>query len=339
MLLRRARSTAGRASVLALIVASLLVLVSIAGAPGAAAAPSNLIANPGAESGQGASESGQVFAPPDWTVTGEFTAVQYGASGGFPTYEPEGEVSRSLDGGVNFFAGGNSEVSTATQTVDVAASASAIDAGAETASLSGDLGGYSGQGDNMVVTASYLSEAGARLGSLSIGPVGEAEREGHTTLLPRSTSGAVPAGTRSIQVLMTSTRLEGEYDDGYADNLSLTLEGPQATPQAHPQAFGPSGIVQAPSSAVCLSRRSFTIHIRKLAGLVYRKVSVQLDGHQLEVTKGASISALVNLRGQPRGTYVVKITVLTSTGAKITGTRTYHTCRAHPTHPHQAPKL
>ena len=338
MLLPRSRSSASRAPLLALIVACLFVLVSLAGAAAAAAAAapsSNLIANPGAESGQGASESASVFAPPDWTVTGEFTAVQYGASGGFPTYEPEGEVSRSLAGGLNFFAGGNSELSTAAQTVDVAASASAIDAGTETATLSGDLGGYASQGDNMVVTASYSSGAGATLGSLSIGPVGEAEREGHTTLLPRSTSGAVPAGTRSIQVLMTSTRLEGEYDDGYADNLSLTLEGPQARPQA----FGPSGIVQAPSNAVCLSRRSFTIHIRQLASVVYRKVSVQLDGHPLSVTKGASISAAVNLRGQPRGTYVVRITVLTSTGAKITGTRTYHTCRAHPTHPHRAPKL
>jgi hypothetical protein len=164
--------------------------------------------------------------PPDWTTTGDFTVVQYGVAG-FPTQA----VGASIDGGANFFAGGNSAVSTATQAVDVSGFAGAIDAGTEAVTLSGDLGGYDSQDDNMVVTATYLSAAGSPLASLTIGPVTAADRDDQTTLLQRSATGPVPAGTRSIQVVMTSTRFEGEYDDGYGDNMSLTL-GPTSPPSA-----------------------------------------------------------------------------------------------------------
>ncbi len=36
----------------------------------------------------------------------------------------------------------------------------------------------------------------------------------------------------------------------------------------------------------------------------------------------------VDLRGFPKGTFVVRITALTATGKTIKGTRTYRTCRA-----------
>jgi hypothetical protein len=321
------------------ILAPLAALALAAGmaSPTFGAAAPNLLQNPDAEASPGAPDSSTILPPVGWAVTGEFTAIHYGASGGFPTYAPEGEVPTSLGGGMSFFGGGNAEVSTATQTVSVAASASAIDAGTQTATLSGDLGGFSSQSDSSVVTATYLSATGTALGSLSIGPVTPAEREDHTTLLPRSASGLTPVGTRSIQVLMTSTRVEGAYNDGYADNLSLTLGAP--APAAGPQLFGPAGIVTAPSSKACVSHRAFAIHVRQLAGLTYKSVTVDLNGHRLSVTRGARITAPINLRGLPRGTYVVKITVLTSTGAKIIGTRTYHTCRAHHTTPHARPKL
>jgi hypothetical protein len=318
--------------------ASLAALAALAAAPGSAVAATgaNLLQNPGAESSAGATDGSIILPPVDWTVTGELTAIQYGASGGFPAYAPEGEVPKSLEGGVNFFAGGDAEVSTATQTVGVGASAAAIDAGTQTATLSGDLGGYSSQSDSAVITATYLSATGGALGSLTIGPITAAERDDHTTLLPKATSGLVPSGTRSIQVTMTSTRVEGEYNDGYADNLSLTLGA--AAPPASPQAFGSAGVVSAPSNKVCLSHRAFTIHVRQLAGLTYKSVTVELNGHKLSVTRGAKITAPINLRGLPKGAYTIRITVLTTTGKKITGTRTYHTCRPHRA-THGQPKL
>jgi hypothetical protein len=53
-----------------------------------------------------------------------------------------------------------------------------------------------------------------------------ADRNGATALLPRSATGAVPAGTRTIGVRLDMVRVQGSYDDGYADNLSLTLGAP-----------------------------------------------------------------------------------------------------------------
>lgn len=92
--------------------------------------------------------------------------------------------------------------------------------------LSGYLGGYSNQDDDMVVTATFLDGSGGQLGSpVQIGPVTAADRADVTTLLARSTSGAVPPRTRSIRVTMTATRFQGTANDGEADNLSLSLTG------------------------------------------------------------------------------------------------------------------
>jgi hypothetical protein len=296
------------------LIALLASLALAAGTPAASASQTNLLQNPGAEAGTGAGESETVDPPPDWTVTGEFTAVKYGAEGGFPT--PANGTA--VEGGTNFFGGGNSEVSTATQTVNVSASAAAIETGKELATLSADLGGYSSQGDNMVITATYLSATGAALGSLTIGPVTATERNDETELLPRSATGAIPAGTRSIQVVMTSTRLEGEYDDGYGDNVSLTLGGPEV--------FGSTGVVSAPADKQCLSKRAFPIHINQPAGITYRSVAVYVNGRRVSLARGSRITAPVNLRGLPKGRYTVKITITTNTGKEITGTRIYHTC-------------
>jgi hypothetical protein len=127
----------------------------------------------------------------------------------------------------------------------------------------------------------------------------------------------------------------GNYNDnGGAYQASVDLSTPPP-----PEVFGPSGIVQVPSSKACVSRRSFTVHVRQLPGLVYREVTVDVNGHRVNVTRGRRISAPIDLRGLPRGTYVVKITVLTTKGATVTGTRTYHTCRSHPLHPRGQPTV
>jgi hypothetical protein len=228
-----------RFSSFVLIICTLALLSITAGPARAAGSIGNLLQNPGAEAGPGGTDSSGMMPPPDWTVTGDFTVVQYGAAGGFPTQA----VGASIDGGANFFAGGNSAASTATQAVDVSGFAGAIDAGTEAGTLSGDLGGYDSQDDNMVVTATYLSASGSPLASLTIGPVTAADRDDQTTLLPRSATGPVPTGTRSIQVVMTSTRFQGDYDDGYGDNISLTLatSSPPSAVTGSPAVTGSTG--------------------------------------------------------------------------------------------------
>ena len=104
---------------------------------------------------------------------------------------------------------------------------------------------------------------------------------------------------------------------------------PGGTTPALPPAFGPKGAIQGlPSSKVCLSKRHFTIHIRRYARITYLEAIVFLNKKQTKVAKSRNgqFTSPIDLRGLPKGTFVVKITVITSTGGIIVGTRTYHTC-------------
>jgi hypothetical protein len=117
---------------------------------------------------------------------------------------------------------------------------------------------------------------------------------------------------------------------------SLTeSEEPPAPPQT--TVPGTDGAITAPSNKVCTSRRDFEIHVKQLAGLTYRAVSVFVNGRRVKVVKGTRISAPVNLRGLPKGLYTVRITVTTTTGRRITGTRSYHTCARRPLPGHSHP--
>ncbi len=210
---------------MAVATATALVLIL---APAQASVPAgNLLANPGAEAGAGAPNASAIIPPPSWTTTGELTAVQYGA-GGFPTPAD----SSQFGGGANFFAGGNVATSTGEQVVNVSAAQPEIDGGRVAGALSAFLGGFATQTDNARVTATFLGGSGATLGTLEIGPVTPADRGNQTRLLPRGASRAVPACTRSIRVVITATRVEGTYNDGYADNVGLSLAGSGAATAA-----------------------------------------------------------------------------------------------------------
>ncbi len=103
---------------------------------------------------------------------------------------------------------------------------------------------------------------------------------------------------------------------------------------------GGGGVLSAPPSTVCASRRHFIVHVLQIPGLTYRRINVVLNGHHVatRATK-RGVTAAVDLRGQPKGTYVLRIMVETTHGRKITGTRTYHTCAATPIHPKRPPTL
>jgi hypothetical protein len=198
---------------------ALAVLLAPAASAAAAVPPGNLLANPGAEAGPGAPDAVAIDPPPGWTAVGNVTAVQYGSPD-----SPTLEDSAKLGGGANYFAGGpDNAASAATQAVDVSGAAAEIDAGGVTATVSGDFGGFAGQDDSATLTATFLSAAGAALGTLTSPPVTLADRDGATALLFRTASAAVPAGTRSLGVRLDMVRQQGSYNDGYADNLSVTL--------------------------------------------------------------------------------------------------------------------
>jgi hypothetical protein len=207
----------GRIS-LATLAATLLFSVPALGAVPAG----NLLVNPGAEAAVGAADSSTQLPLPGWTVESTFTAVKYGA----PDFLTLEDAAR-LGGGENFFAGGpGGAVSAASQTIDVSVAGAEIDAGKVGASLSALIGGYDGQDDQATVAATPLTASGAGTAPATmVGPVTQTDRTAATNLLPRSTTFAVPAGTRAISVRITATRFAGSYNDGYVDNVTLSLGG------------------------------------------------------------------------------------------------------------------
>lgn len=225
-------------------IASILCSAALLGAVSVANATvlgSNLIVNPGAEADVGVGNFSSFVAPSGWTTTSTFTAIQYAAGG---NADLNTASSTALGGGENYFAGGPGNASsTASQTIVVGDLASQIDAGIVSARLAGQLGGRNVQTDNLSVTAFFLSSTNAQLGSLLIGPITNVQRNNLSTLLPVDANGALPVGTRSIEILMTATRDPlGSYNDGYADNLSLTLT---AVPEADSLAFVAAGLLMA----------------------------------------------------------------------------------------------
>jgi hypothetical protein len=180
-----------------------------------------LIVNGDAEADQGAPNSSEIVRPRGWRTTGEFTAVQYGASGGFPDASSPGPERR----GRNFFAGGNVALSTAVQYIDLGAYGAAIAGGAEHFRFSGWLGGYESQTDSSMARVVFRDASGAPLpGGASLGPVSDKHRHNQTGMLYREMTGTVPAGAKTAEVSIVITRQDGVYNDGSVDNLSLMLQ-------------------------------------------------------------------------------------------------------------------
>jgi hypothetical protein len=91
---------------------------------------------------------------------------------------------------------------------------------------------------------------------------------------------------------------------------------------------------ETPPRTVCTSRRRFVVHVVETRGLTYRRINVVLNGHRVPArTTKRGVTAVVDLQGRPQGTYILRITVETTRGRKITGTRTYRTCAITPIHP------
>jgi VCBS repeat-containing protein len=208
----------------------------------------NLIVNPGAETGPSATNFSTTVAPNGWTTTAGLSAVDYAIGGAADLNASDGAA---VGGSQSYFAGGpNSAVSTATQTIDVSSYAAVIDGGHVTVNLSGYFGGYHTQNDNAVLTARYLSDTGNELGQTQIGGFLASDRSNESRLIFDSATMTVPVGTHSIELVLTATRIVGAagevYNDGYADNLSLTLTVPNGTSDTATVSFNVAPVADEP---------------------------------------------------------------------------------------------
>ena len=183
----------------------------------------NILVNGNGEAAPGASNFSSSVAIPGWVTSGVFTTVGYIVGGGTDLNDGDG---RALQGGVNYFAGGPGQPTTsATQTIDLADHAAEIDAGGIDLTLSGQFGGFSTQDDSMTMQVTFLDGSGNSLGTGTIGGYDSADRLGQSTLLGAVSGFPVPTGTRSVLITLTADRGSGSYNDGYCDNLAVTLTG------------------------------------------------------------------------------------------------------------------
>lgn len=77
----------------------------------------------------------------------------------------------------------------------------------------------------------------------------------------------------------------------------------------------------------CESRRSFSVRVRVPAGVRLRSATVRANGRPVPVrTVAGRLTSRVDLRGRPKGVQIVRITLVTTTGVRLEGTRSYRTC-------------
>jgi hypothetical protein len=113
-----------------------------------------------------------------------------------------------------------------------------------------------------------------------------------------------------------------------ADPDAITKVSPAASttppPPPPPKVVPITQIATLPSTHVCVSRRHFPIHLKGVKGIV--KAVIKLTGVPARTIKGTALGLPIDLRGLPKGKVVVRITITTTSGKRLVGKRTYHTC-------------
>ena len=82
-------------------------------------------------------------------------------------------------------------------------------------------------------------------------------------------------------------------------------------------------VATLPSNKACVSRRNFRIRVKNGG---YRKVTVLVNGKRVKVLRGLRDTAMVDLRGLPKGRFKVQIAVTLKTGKVVRYTRKFRTC-------------
>ena len=81
------------------------------------------------------------------------------------------------------------------------------------------------------------------------------------------------------------------------------------------------------SNRRCVSRRNFVIRLRRAPrGDRIRSAVVTVNGKRVKAVRGKRVRARIDLRGLPKGTVRVAITVRTAKGRTLRSARTYRTC-------------
>jgi len=211
----------------------------------------NLLVNPGAELGDPSLSGFSAVTMPGWEIVdGTPTVIKYGTPRNFwpigtgfkmpdlPSFLSFPKASTGpADGGEQFFGGGDVATGNLRQVVDLSAAASEIDLGSVSYDLSGWFGGFLWDFSESSVKVNFLDENKLYLGSAEIGPVSALDRWLMTGFKQRETTGYIPEGTRTAEVVLTledrNPRIIGfraDYNNAYADNLSFSISSDAVSP-------------------------------------------------------------------------------------------------------------
>lgn len=210
---------ARRGITLVIAIATIALAAALASASMAAACAvcgKNLVKNPGAEGGAGITAVEAFGAVPGWTnEAGQFGAASYRFPNGWFSATSKGSKTR----GKNYFFGGTTRAAveaTATigkQTIKLPAAAAG-----RKVTLSAWLGNYSK--NTAQVRAVFADASGKTLSAIRLGP--DTTVSG-TDMAPRSRTGAVPAGTAQVTIVVTFAGGGANYKLAGVDEISLVL--------------------------------------------------------------------------------------------------------------------
>jgi hypothetical protein len=179
------------------------------------------------------------------------------------------------------------------------------------------------------------------MGQLALGalPAGQEREYRFVAVLPSSD----PATDNSYQGAQLSALFTWTAQGDQATPTPTPTPVPTATPPAPPAPPDPTGDVRdttastspsadalltLPSARSCISRRNFTIRLRRKKGVVVRSAIVYVNGRsKVKVTGTKRLRAAINLRGLPSGTVKVRIVLTPAKGRNLVSTRTYRTCK------------
>jgi len=182
----------------------------------------NLIVNPGAESGPAGTATVSATSFPGWTVTGKANVLPYGITGQVLLTDPTPAPPPYGPGpGFQYFTC-LSGACTFTQTISVASATSTISGGSVKFTASAYLGARAGATDAQM-TVAFENSAGQQFGTSTVGP-GGLNASGMSL---QQQIGLVPSGTTQIAVTLS---MSNEFEA--ADGLSLVLTTLGTTPGA-----------------------------------------------------------------------------------------------------------
>ncbi len=95
-------------------------------------------------------------------------------------------------------------------------------------------------------------------------------------------------------------------------------------PTVTPPALKASEVLGLPSAKRCVSRRRFRIRLKRPSGTRISRVVISINGKRKKAV--SKPTAVVDLRGLPKGRITVKIEVRTADGRSVKQTRRYRTC-------------